>query len=226
MRLSASKTSLALACQWWLRPEVELAPDVPGPAAERGTQIHAWADAYVKGRIFQVPGSDTAWWHLRKWLDGFVKLYPRVDAERAFAYSTRTGEARELDTFEQHRAYGQMEPDEIPGSADLIAHGQTLTVVDIKTGKRKNTEPASENKQMRTLGLMAARAHGVESVHVGLVFVNETGVEEDWTELDDLDLDVHGARLKAALDGAATALPVLGKHCKYCRAKHGCPAWR
>lgn len=224
VRLSASKTSQALACQWWLKDSVELAPDAPGPAAERGTAIHAWAENHVNGAVPIVPDEERWLWdNLRTWLDGLKASVPRLETEQAFVYSTATSTARHVETFGP-RDYGMVQAGDIPGSVDLLAHGPTLQVIDIKTGKRKNTERASENKQLRTLGLSAARYFGVDNVRVGLAFVEEDGVTEDWHELDDLDLDVHGARLKTVVDGIPNSVPVEGRHCRYCLARGSCPA--
>jgi hypothetical protein len=140
--------------------------------------------------------------------------------EAAMAWHPVTGVARDLPRG-KHREY-VLEPGEVAGTADLLAvDDERVIVADHKTGRQTDLQPASENMQLRTLALFAARTFHRDRASVAILHVTEDGVREDWHELDLLDLDEHAAWLRERL--STPQPPVAGEHCRWCPAHPTCP---
>jgi len=226
MRATMSKLGALRECQWWARPEVKWTYDPPGPAAEFGTLVHALVADGIAGEP-KASDNIAAWslaqtvleWH--RGLTGFDAWH----AEPAYVLDVSNAEARHVGN-NIGRSYPRVGPFEIAGSADIVGlTSGEASVYDLKTGRRENVDPASENAQLRTLALAVHLAHGVDRVRVGLVFPTATGVIVDEHEYDSYDLSAWQAELAALVDAVPTSQPRPSKSaCRYCPAKSACPA--
>lgn len=229
-RPSGSRTALGLACLWPWHPEAQPWPeDRPGPAAERGSRMHARAAALLAADAPQVPALDAGE------EDGVVAMVRAVaslagiDArpltEVAFAYDASSDQSTYLGRHLE-RDYSAAPRGTRCLSLDVVwQDGDAVVVVDFKTGRAEHVEAAAENAQLALGALATARHHGVQRAVVALVF--EDG-RIDAHELDALDLDAWADRLRQndrALD-EASASPSPGSHCGYCPAKGKCPVTR
>lgn len=161
-------------------------------------------------------------------------------AEVAFAYDPATDRARELGR-DLERAYDELRPGEVPGTADVIglsADGEAVIVYDYKTGFLDVT-PARRNLQLGFLALAACRAYGRKRAHVAIISLRDGERPKfDRWEWDEMELDVWAGEIgnllehvevqraswRGEVDGAGMALAV-GPHCKYCQAQRRCSAW-
>ena len=211
IRVSASAVPRLLAC-----PGSAHLPhaDYRTEYADAGTEHHAELEAALDL-------GDTDGLH-----PDIVALIPpgaQQTTEAAFAYDVATDAARALG--HGRRAYRDLAPYEIPGTADLVVIGDGRgLVVDHKS--YEEVEPADRNTQTATYALMLARAAGLDEVTVA---INYKMRKPSIATLDVFDLDAHAARLKklhADVDRAAKAPREhlsIGKHCKYCPAFLTCP---
>lgn len=113
------------------------------------------------------------------------------------------------------------------GQADVIAlDGKRGLVIDYKTG-RGDYEHATGNRQLRALAALAARRWRLDSVRVAIV--------QPWAGKPTVaDFDAQGIAdslswLSRTLERVKAATPEdlnAGEHCKWCRAKAVCPAFR
>jgi hypothetical protein len=194
-------------------------------AAERGTRFHKAIAMYVaQGPRIPLKVEDDVreeLGHALAWIDalpndGLVTLH----AEQAYAWDPATDTAEVLDVID--RAYAPQS--RLCGTADLVlwhAESEDLVVYDYKTGSADNAGP-----QLRTLGLMAARAYGVEYVTVAALEVRASGVTEvGREELDLFALAGIAGELADQLAAIETAKPQPGSHCSdlCCPARLSCP---
>jgi len=239
-RASGSKTDLLLECQYWARGDVEVPADEAGQPAKDGNATHAIAEAFLLYEELTVEdackkhGGDpdrvnTLWQSAYPAYRSFRGLHGGLATpEVAFVYST-TDSVWELERSE-HRDYGVVRANEIPATADIViapAHqGEPPTVIDLKTGDPESLPLPERSGQLRTLGLMVARSLGASEVVVGFVIATDDGQSARlrFGTLDALDLEMHEARLTAALEAIPNAQPKPGPHCDYCPARTCCPA--
>lgn len=169
-------------------------------------------------------------------LEGLPLEKDSFATEVAFAYNARTGASRELGR-NLNRAYGVLEPGEIPGTADVVGllEDDGVYIPDWK-GVDPTTPRARDNWQMRCLALAAARAYGRTRAVVELIHIPDDGSPpyRDRAEFDSLDLDgfevelreleerVEAERAKLA-KGKRPAM-TEGPHCRRCPALPMCPA--
>ena len=153
-------------------------------------------------------------------------------AEVAYALHTETLTARALQV--EDRQYPALDPGEVAGTADLVgldADGETVTVLDVKTGRRWLGRP-EQHLQLVAYAVAAALAHGRSRARVGWLFVRED--EETprlvMGELDEFALADGAWRVRDVVQSAqwvkdtAAVEPHLGEHCRYCPAYRSCPA--
>lgn len=161
-------------------------------------------------------------------------------AEVAFAYDPATDRGRELGR-DLERAYDDLRPGEVPGTADVVgltADGEGVIIYDYKSGW-KTVTPARRNLQLGFLALAACRAYGRRRAHVAIISLKDPERPEfDRWEWNELELDVWANEILSLLevvdgqraawrgdaDGASLALAV-GNHCEYCPARRRCSAW-
>lgn len=239
-RITASRTSLALACTYWTREDVPH-DDKPGPSAKAGQAFHAAVEeSLLVGRTdvarvakaHALPPAATkklgaqvrqweSWWTVER-PEG-AELLPEI----AYAYDPQTETARTL-VKKHHRDYSNAKPGEITGSADLVvvkASGD-LEVWDWKSGAGW-VEPPAQNAQLATLALSAARVLGVRTARVAVVRCSDVEVRRFAADLYGLDLDAHADRLARVADEveAGGSEPKGGEHCRWCPARRACPGY-
>lgn len=229
MRVTVSKIGALTLCQWWARPEAQWVWTPSGPAAEFGTKVHeAVANYIASGKSGQVPDSavfSTAhtvieWWETLR----AEREYDHWHAEPAYVLDL-AGRARHVgDNI--GRKYPRLSDTEIAGSADIVGLSDSAAVViDVKTGRPENVDPAAENAQLATLALAVHLAHGVDTVRTVLAFPTSAGVVTDEHTLDAYDLANWHAELVALADKIPASVPQPSKKsCQYCPAKASCPA--
>ena len=155
-------------------------------------------------------------------------------AEVAYAMNWRTGEVRELGRG-LARDYGELDPDEIPGTCDV--EGLTAThviLLDFKGAHAKLDDP-SDSMQMLFLAYCASRLRNRDAAFVGHVRLRDDG--EPWyfvEELGPMKLDAIEMRIRSLMlrlealktlkDSGAQVNVVEGDHCGRCNAFHSCPA--
>ena len=224
MRVTASKVGLLTYCQAWAQPGMEW-DTRSSAAADRGTRFHkaiAWyAEEGLRGKEEEDIRQEMD--HACAWVDALNAAPGSLLIECAFAWDSETDTAEEIG---RDRDYSEGDG-RLCGTADLVmvvtAGGKPTAAMvwDWKTGDGSGAGP-----QLRALGLMVARALGVESVTVAALEVKASGV----TEVAREDLDAFAlagvagelAEQLAAIDGAE---PTPGSHCGelYCPAKLSCP---
>lgn len=234
IRPSGSRTALGLACQWpWTAAAQPWPAEEAGPAAERGTRMHARAASIVDPRAPAVgPLADAeeeaGAQRMAQVVVGMATAAAegaqvRVRTEVALAYRPALDHALGIGEH-MGRDYSRAPEGSRCMSLDAMwVVDDKVYVVDWKTGQAAHVEPARDNAQLATGALAAARHYGVQHALVALVF--EDG-RVDSHELDVLDLDAHAARLRAndaALD-RGDPTPTPGGHCGYCPARLACPA--
>ena len=159
--------------------------------------------------------------------------------EAAFIYQPETRNARFLGC-QKNREYGKLAPGEIPGTADLIVHGDGR--VGVWDHKFRDTwvEPAAENPQLQILALMASTYFKVSEVTAGWTKYDRKALPEivpgysDRAVFDAFDLESiaeavqkESIRLQIAHQKIGLGkMPDVsaGEHCTYCEARRSCPA--
>ena len=134
----------------------------------------------------------------------------------------------------QHRAY-RTDPSRIYGTADWIvtAPDGSVVVIDFKGSERN--EPAAQHAQLAFYARALARARGLATIGVALVYVHEDGaLYADRAHLDEWDLAAHAAKLldtwvrvtaaRAEVDAGRPVGTATGGHCARCPALRVCPA--
>src|SRR5690606_22670936 len=89
----------------------------------------------------------------------------------------------------------------IPGTADVVGiSGESIVVVDYKSGRLARRTRAQDTLQLRFYALAAARSYGASRATIALVHILEDGgVWWDVAELDALDLDEVASDLRSLL---------------------------
>jgi len=238
-RLTASIVSRVGPC-----PASAALPQVRGEteATHRGIQIHAYLAAVpTQGEEAALALVSEEHRALAESID-LTRLPLSVKdgdrAEVAFALDLNTGAAREL-VVTGHRDYGQHPAHVVLGTADVVRVSKNSRLIhlwDYKVeGWESTSEPAASNMQLRTLALMACRAHDCDTAKVTLIHIKTDGTW--WAEtaaLDEFDLTEHLHRLRQVwMDAQLVASQVdsgkvpdvaEGSWCRWCPAKGACPA--
>lgn len=128
---------------------------------------------------------------LPDWIASVVPRGARSEVALAFDIATRAGR---IIGENLSRAYGEVTPFEIVGSADVLGvDGDAVVVVDFKTG-HNFVEPAETNPQLLFYCLAAARALGKSRAISRIVYTKLSRVDE--AEFDALDLAAFASRLE------------------------------
>ena len=152
-------------------------------------------------------------------------------AEQALAYDLRRGTAREMRRSGP-RDYSDQRPGEMMGTPDLVKrdeHGE-LVVRDYKTGRYAFGKDPGETRQLRALGLCAARAYGANRVTVELAQVEAGGIFIRRALLDEFELSCIASDLAdiydRIVDRPHEQVPVPGAWCAggFCPLAASCPA--
>lgn len=225
MRVTASKAALLMQCGYFAREGVEWAESSASDDASFGKQVHSMCEALITGQHFMAPTEDRmilVWSGAARWIEANRKAFWL--AEVAFAWDPDKDTARQLPKGE-HRDYSDVKPHELAGTADVAWYdleADAAVIWDFKTGH----DVSYAWPQLKTLGLMAARAFGAATAVVHCVKLTEAGAEEESLALDAFQLAVVAGQLSGLLAEVATAEPSPGEHCTsmYCPARAACPA--
>ena len=226
MRASASKVGLLSYCQAFAQPKMKW-DTRSSDAADRGTRFHKAIALYIAcepGVPLKVEDDIAAEFEqAKRWVDDLSAPKGSLKVELALAWDPTTDAADVLDVVD--RAYAPSS--RLCGTADLVMlfmhDGKPMSAIvwDWKTGDASQSGP-----QLRILGLMVARAFGVESVTVAALEVRASGVTETCREdLDSFALSCIAGETAELVDAIPTAEPVPGSHCGelYCPARLSCP---
>jgi hypothetical protein len=194
------------------------------PRAENASQ---WADAGHDEHA-EIADQHTAG-TLPDWIARLIPAGARSELALAFDVATRQGRVIGENIG---RAYGDVAPFEVVGSADMVGvDGDAVVVLDWKTGYL-DVEPAATNPQMAFYALAACRAFGKDRAIVRLVYTKSNRVDE--AELDALDLAAFADRLESLFRRVALAQSNRaagaavdtreGSWCRYCPSKAVCPS--
>lgn len=220
--VTASKTGLLLACQYWAREDVERRPDPENDAMARGTRVHEAIDDANKGRpeLLAEEGDRLMVAAALQWMhDNVAKAYTEAALGRDLLDPMCV-----MPLVDKARGYPDSPATGLWGTADLIAsaHPHATVLADWKTGP---TSAAGALPQLMTLAVLA----GLESARLVSVELREDGfyVTAIDTTVDVFDLAAHEAALRTAI--LAVELdpePTPGAHCteEYCPARMTCPA--
>lgn len=176
-----------------------------GPAADRGTAIHA--DIAAHGSRGEYAGGETPEANAAlAWVQS--NLVGRLDFERPVSLvDTDT-----MDTITE-------------GTPDLIAGPDTdgtIACIDWKTGQPDNVPEPDDNLQLLAYGLAVCDGR---PFRVCLVFLDGDRADARWSRIfDPSDHPALLARVKAAASREPVASP--GDHCQHCYQRHYCEAWQ
>lgn len=226
---SMSKIGRVLAC-----PASHALPQEELPVSEHADDGTARHEA-LANLVLNKPNEDA----LNGWLEGLVEsgvveVLRKYRPEVALVYDAAFGTARELGQFIA-RAYGELSPTEVPGSADYLqVDGEVVRVIDLKTGRVE--VKAQGNEQLLTLAVAACRLYGAKRAEVAILWAPEGSTPRwDWNYLALEQLEQHASELAQALlqrvsearsDIAAGLVPrhvEAGSHCRFCPAQASCP---
>lgn len=232
MRATASSMWRLRSCQYWAREDAVWAEDPGTEARELGTWTHQiiarnlghdgpceTVDAQSNDTYAQaVRLAEVA---LRWFWETFTNIFGVV-AECGWRFANgKIGRVTGRD-------YGRLSGDVVAGTSDVIWQDDfgTWHILDWKTGRRENAQPAVINDQLRTLALLLCKSDNgyCGDVVVHLAWLTEDGVELDSHTLDAFDLADHEAQLQAWQATIPQSQPVAGKQCQYCPARANCPA--
>jgi len=239
VKASGSKMGLLAHCLYWARDDVPWPDDPPSDAAKLGSWYHAvvcWMIQVLTGTAIegaQKPEPPSRIGDANEWTPeddarALCLEYPNAEirAEAAYVYSPRG--VRFLG-YDIGRDYGELAPDEIPCSLDVvILDGARAVVVDWKTGRRENTEPAATNAQLLFGALCVHLYHGALNVEVQLRFADGWIDRHTYDAFDLMDYQEEIDALIFDASGASTngyPEPRPGIHCtsKWCPARSTCP---
>lgn len=211
----------------------------PDEKGRHGRAVHRYLDNVAQGRP-PLEGIEPEHHEACRSID--LSLVPHdvpglwhSEVSLALDYVRRRG--RLLGT--KDRDYSGITPAEVAGTCDLYAldpDGETVIVLDVKTGRRWQGRPGVH------LQLLAAAAtlcdhHKRTRARVGWLYVKASSkpgeVEPPAFVMDSVtafDLELATQRIEAIfesirwLDSTGTVAPYSGRHCSYCPAYRGCPS--
>jgi hypothetical protein len=218
--------------------------DRENPYASRGSVIHAFLEALVRGTDHEEALAAVAAEH-RPFAEAIpVDRLPVAGfaAEVALVYDPQADTGRELGRSigRSYREHGWREHEEFAATVDVVGvdpNRGLVYVADWKTGFAEVPAPP-DNLQLAIGAIAAARAYGCESAAVQLVMLREDGsawrLPREPHVYDALDLDeirdrllrLRDRALRAQMDYRAGRLPDAraGGHCARCPAIASCPA--
>jgi hypothetical protein len=226
MRATASSMWRLRSCQYWAREDVTWAEDPGTPERELGTWVHQLiANAFGHHIEIDPRAEETNAAALAEiavnWFAEALRVDDIVSAEEGWKLS------QGVTSRVVGRDYGDLSGDAVAGTTDLIWQdlAGTWHILDWKTGRRENAQPAVINDQLRTLAVLLCKAaEYCGDVVVHLAWITEDGVELDTHTLDAFDLADHEAQLQEWQATIPQSQPVAGKQCQYCPARASCPA--
>lgn len=226
MRVTASKVGLLSYCKAWAKDDAVWDERTASGDAERGTRFHKAIAEYtqLRSRVEVAANIAVEYAAACDWVDDLnVSSESNLLVEVAFGWDPATDTAAIIGKDRDYANGRGM----LCGTADLVlvvrVNGVAIAAVvwDWKTGNSYESGP-----QLRTLGLMVARALGVEQVTCAALDVGPLGVRELCREdLDSFALASVAGELAEQLSEISGAQPNAGAHCGelFCNAKLSCP---
>ena len=208
-KISASKVERVMLCPGSLALESNI-PDGPSSViAARGTAIHAIAESYLKGIDIDNSQYEEEMIKIAQTYVEYIDSYgcePYVEADFT----------DELSHF--HKDLG--------GTADCVmVKGDTLIVVDLKTGRIPVS--AKNNKQLKMYALGALMKFGDQNIKTVemAIFQPNMAVSNASCSVEEI-LEFKAELIEAAINANDPFAPLNpgAKQCKYCKAKGVCPA--
>jgi len=172
--------------------------------ATRGTEVHDDIAAALEGEPITDPDVAAAVKYIRDEYEG-----ANVKAEEALAL---------LDP----------ETDEVitRGRADVLCtEGDTVTVIDWKTGSPDNVADVDDNLQLAAYALAAGLSRNAQKIRWELVFLRGGSVRVMSSKIYEHDQWGRWLDRITAIQGQR-AVPTPGAHCTGCYQRHYCPAWK
>jgi hypothetical protein len=190
--------------------------DTSSAEAEYGTMLHEVAAATLLGEHF----------------DHEVDAAGQQQIAIYVAHVLSRRAQLHADLLVEHQFHLDKLDAELWGTADVVLFGGGhFEVIDLKTGGGVAVEvrepDGSINPQLGgyLLGAMMSVPGHIKSCSMTIVQPRRGGIKT--TEVDILELEQLAARLVRALDQARNAPEFHpGEHCRFCRAKNGCEAYR
>lgn len=238
--LSAGNYALATTCRWWLRDEAEHEKTPPTQPMMFGNAVHRCIEHTLLGNgILDFAAAATkeglrgpSWpgkvkRRYESWVMAAEEHAWRVlKPEKAFAFNTTTGAAREL-VGEGFRKYiGVDRSCELTLVIDALeVRDGVAHAYDWKTGRVNQTKDIG---QIRVCALALARLHGVKHAVGHVVYIDDEtcvdyqgGLSVD--EFDMLGLEATLERIFRLEDSE----PIPGPHCRslYCAARESCTSY-
>lgn len=209
-------------------------PDKTGKAAEKGNDIHAFLEAYIKGgqgwrEAALAAIGEPATRRACEKLD-LSAIPTGAESEIAFGISPATFAAIRYELTEKRRYPWD---GFVHLTLDLVGRtDDEVIVIDFKTGRAPVY--AEGNLQLRAGALAACRVAGVPRARVAIFTLLDSGEWlQDWatlTEFDIADVEEEIRGILARVNEAAAAVDAgkmpemeAGAHCRYCRCATGCP---
>jgi hypothetical protein len=247
MRLTASKTDLALRCSGWLSAGVKRAPYDSSKWASKGTDVHQLIEETIKANaIDPTPGLHAAWvadWWLerRQW----CQWLPEV----MFGVDPKTGDVIFPDRPVGPRDYSWAPGWYITGTADGVAIYEedwqgprklrVLHIADWKTGLGAHVPLPADNAQLGIAAFAFSSKKGreklsavygpgpIDIIRVEVVKINDSGAWAKPADIHPLTLDVLIGDLSDVINNVKPALRP-GWHCHgmYCGSYGYCDATR
>jgi len=213
-RLSASRADRFMPCPGSVRLEAKMPYEPAGPAAQYGTDVHELAEHMMRGDVVDYAKYDQDQMDMA---EAYIKYIDAI-AEKPRKKLIEVNVDKGLKSL--HSALG--------GTADaVIVDGNTLHVVDLKTGRVP--VDAEENLQLMTYALGAMRQlNAPDTIEVVLHIFQPRAGSSLWATTGQR-LIQHGEQITASADLALSDNGPTNpgeKQCKYCRAKTICPALR
>ena len=226
-RLSGSRLPIFRHCTWAFRDDVEYEPAARKSNAAFGTTVHGAAYAYLVDGV--VPEDEEVFLHLKAIAEELARIPDTVivHCEPAWAWNPKTRKARMLgeNIGREYEKHG-LEPDEIPGSMDivLIREGR-LVNVDLKTGYA-DVEAAEDNDQLSFGSVCYSEIAQKKSLEQRqeIWYVRPGRVWVDGADVDFFKLSEFERRLSSRWATKHLLPSTPGDHCAWCPAAGGCPS--
>ena len=234
-RLSASRLGMARRCLYWARPDAVWPARETSSEASLGIAVHRAVQEGIGTEssvdLFEYAGDleDAQVDSLERIFAQWAMWWPkergnlRWRAEVAVAWDVRTGKARILPP-QEHRNYGDLADDEVPGTVDAFAEdGDAVRVIDWKTGRSAIEAPAT-NAQLGHNGAALATVLGKSEALVQYAKLGEDTIGlPGYATLDVFSFEATRDELRTMVDAVPNAEPVPGPWCNWCPAKGACP---
>lgn len=225
--LTASRLPLAAECCWWLRPGVHWTEDPPGPAAERGSRIHA-SIAHRLGYAPPAPALDAGERRAVRRALAVVRILGSklAGVEQKLSFDPALCRGRWIDR-PGARDYGPLAPGEVAATIDAYLRPQRRTAVllEWKSGHGP-LDWYTPQVAGQAVGLLLAEPT-VDAV-LGILVGLDGPPQFHAVPVERAEVAALCALFTRWLAEAAqgTAEPQRNDHCGWCPARGSCPAYQ